>query len=86
MKTSVKTKEEQDELSEILDSIGDVSIVTKKDAGKSYYSDLAQGIYQVAKELLNRYHGVVSLVDVFYIFNEKRKISLISSQEMLKAC
>jgi len=49
---------------------------------------------------LNRYHGIASLVDVFYITNEKRKIckwiielhsthikiALISPDDLLKAC
>ncbi len=62
------------EIDDILASIDNVSVVTKDEAGKNFYNELAQSIYQISRELLNRYHGIASLVDVFYITNEKRKI------------
>jgi len=86
LKKNVTNDSQKTEIDDILSNIDNVSIVTKEEAGKNFYVELAQTIYQVSKELLNRYHGIASLVDVFYITNEKRKISLISPDDLLKAC
>jgi len=86
IKQNIQANDDRSEIDDILSNIGDFNVVTKDEAGSKFYNELAQNIYAVSKELLVRYCGMVSLVDVFWVLNEKRKISLISASDMLLSC
>jgi len=62
-----------------------VIIFVRDEAGKNFYNELAQSVYQISRELLNRYHGIASLVDVFYITNEKRKICNLEKEFLINS-
>lgn len=40
----------------------------------------------MCSELFPKMGGMVSMIDAYYYFNKKRAISLVSPDEILKAC
>lgn len=66
------------------------SVVTKEMAGKqeNYHSELARQIAEFLENggILRREGGVISLVDLFAIYNRARGISLISPKDLYSAC
>lgn len=59
--------------------MGFVNIIDKNEAGNDYYRQLATDLYNVCQNsLFKTYGGMVSLLDLFYFYNKKRQMSLVS--------
>ena len=88
MKSSTTHSDGQNpDVNKILKDIGFVSVISKDEAGRDYYRQLAGDLYQICQSsLFKTYGGMVSLLDVFYFYNKKRQMQLISPEELLKAC
>lgn len=75
------------EVNKILKDMGFVSVISKDESGQNFFRDLAKDLYQVCQNtLFKNFGGMVSLLDLFYFYNKKRQLNLLSPQEVLKAC
>ena len=75
------------EVNKILKDMGFVSVIEKDEAGKDFYRKLAKDLYHVCEQsLFKSFGGVVALLDLYYFYNKKRQMNLLSPEEMLKAC
>jgi hypothetical protein len=69
------------EVNQILKDIGFVSVISKEEAGRDYYRHLAQDLYSICTgTLFKKYGGMVSLLDLFYFYNMKRQMQLVSPE------
>lgn len=72
------------QVNKILKDIGFVSVISKEEAGRDYIRNLAQDVYGIcANTLFKKYGGIVSLLDLFYFYNMKRQMQLVSPEELL---
>lgn len=84
---------ETEDLSNILQDIGIASPVTKTSAGTRYHQQLARQLADFlssppggragARTLLDRFGGMITLPDVFSIFNRARGTELVSPADLL---
>lgn len=75
------------DVNKILKDMGFVSAVSKDEAGNDYYKQLAKDLYGICQAaLFKNYGGMVSLLDLFYFYNKKRQMTLISPEELVSAC
>ena len=75
------------EVNKILQDMGFVSVISRDEAGKDYFRQLARDLFQVCQgSLFKNYGGMVALLDLFYFYNKKRQLNLLSPEEVLKAC
>jgi ESCRT-II complex subunit VPS36 len=78
---------EDSDVNKILKDIGFVSVVTKDEAGSNYIRHLASDLYNICSgTLFKTFGGMVPLLDLFYFYNKKRQIELVSPEELLEAC
>jgi hypothetical protein len=64
------------EINQVLTSIGFVDPVTRETSGKSYFTDLANQIYNYFTNYFNKEEiGILSLIDAYCIYNRSRGIS-----------
>lgn len=71
----------------MIKDIGFVSVISKEEAGSDYERRLAQDLYKVCETaLFPKYGGMVSMLDLFYIYNKTRQTCLISPEELLAVC
>lgn len=78
---------ENSEVKQILKDIGFVSGVDKQSAGRDYIRELSKELFSICNgTLFKKYGGIVSLLDLFYFYNMKRQMQLISPEELLEAC
>lgn len=85
-----ETTSEAGEISEIdaiLESIGIVSPVTKYSAGRMYHKQLARQLadYLHDSKRLSRLGGMMTLTDIYGIFNRARGTELVSPDDFLKS-
>lgn len=66
--------------------MGCIQLITKDEAGDKYYEELGKQIFRFCTELFPKQGGIVLLMDIYYYFNKKRQLSLLSPDEVLKAC
>ena len=84
---SGQTDGDNPEVNRILKDMGFVSVIAKEEAGKDYLKELARDLFQVCQgSLFKNYGGVVALLDLFYFYNKKRQLNLLSPEEVLRAC
>ena len=62
------------------------SQVTKDLAGKNYYQELAREVEKVVVNVLDKFGGVLPLVDIYCMYNRARGTDLISPEDLLIAC
>ena len=55
-------------------------------AGKNYFSELAREIEKFLAPLLEKFGGVLALVDIYCMYNRARGTDLISPEDLLIAC
>lgn len=55
-------------------------------AGNLYYSELARQLSDFLDKLLPLSSGILSLADVYCLFNRARGIELVSPEDLYKAC
>jgi len=88
MKTSTgHSNGEDSDVNQILKDIGFVSVISKDEAGSGYIRQLASDLYKICSGVLFKtFGGMVPLLDLFYFYNKKRQIELVSPEELLEAC
>ncbi|KAJ1963761.1 Vacuolar protein-sorting-associated protein 36 [Dispira parvispora] len=69
-----------------LNNLGIDSPVTKNTAGAIYHQELAKELEEFLENILPRTGGMMSLVDVYCLFNRARGVALVSPEDMYKAC
>jgi ESCRT-II complex subunit VPS36 len=74
------------ELESIMASAGIDNPVTKSVAGSSYHMDLARQLSDFLAEPLQKSHGVMTLTDVYCLYNAARGIEMVSPLDLRKAC
>jgi len=78
--------EEQAQFNSLLQNMGIASPVTKEAAGTSYHVQLSRQLADFIKEPLRKSGGMMSLTDVYCIFNRARGTELISPHDLRQAC
>ena len=78
---------EASELEEILHNIGVVSPITKSSAGKMYYEQVARQIADLLfhENRIMRLGGMITLTDLYCVYNRARGTELISPDDLLNA-
>lgn len=78
---------ESNEMDNILQNIGIVSPITKKTAGRLYHEQLARQIADLLMQddRLNRLGGLITLTDLYCIFNRARGTALVSPDDLYAA-
>jgi ESCRT-II complex subunit VPS36 len=76
-----------EEISDILDSFGIASPVTRSSAGRLYHQQLARQLaeFLLDKRRLERMGGMATLTDIYGIFNRARGTELVSPEDLLRA-
>ncbi len=59
---------------------------TRDLAGKNYYQELAREVEKFACTVLDKFGGVLALVDIYCMYNRARGTELISPEDLLIAC
>ncbi|XP_073009129.1 vacuolar protein sorting-associated protein 36 isoform X1 [Typha latifolia] len=67
-------------------SVGIASPVTKESAGALYHQQLSRQLADFVKPPLEKAGGMMSLVEVYCLFNRARGTELISPEDLLQAC
>lgn len=67
-------------------SVGIASPVTKETAGALYHQQLSRQLADFVKVPVQKAGGMLSLVDVYCLFNRARGTELISPEDLLRAC
>ena len=62
------------------------SQVTKDLSGKNYYQELAREVEKFLISVLEKFGGVLALVDIYCMYNRARGTDLISPEDLLIAC
>lgn len=75
--------EEEQRLSEMLSNMGMMSAITKKSSGLLYHQQLARQIsdFLIQSKIVVKQGGMVTLTDVYCLFNRARGANLISPGE-----
>jgi len=81
-------EEEANQLRNALLTIGFVSPVTKELAGTQFHSALARQLsdFMTSRQLLSRFGGMITLHDLYCLYNRARGTELVSPDDLLKAC
>jgi ESCRT-II complex subunit VPS36 len=75
------------EVNKILKDIGFVNVVSKDEAGRDFIKHLANDLFQICQNtLFGNFGGMVPLLDLFYFYNKKRQMELVSPDELYQAC
>ncbi len=77
LSSSTKNDPTMSEINQVLTSIGFVDPVTRETSGKSYFTDLANQIYEYFTNYFSKGEiGILSLIDAYCIYNRSRGISM----------
>jgi len=79
------TKNQNNEVNMIISEMGIVSPVTKETAGSLFHQELAKQLFDFLKLPLQK-DGIMSLTDVYCIYNRARGTGLISPEDLFNAC
>ncbi|CAG8630059.1 15838_t:CDS:10 [Gigaspora rosea] len=60
--------------------------VTKDSAGSTYHKELARQLAEFLDNFLEKEKGMMSLTDIYCLFNRARGVALISPEDLYKAC
>ncbi|KAJ1981891.1 Vacuolar protein-sorting-associated protein 36 [Dimargaris cristalligena] len=67
-------------------NLGIESPVTRDSAGTIYHQELAKELEEFLENILFRFGGIMTLVDVYCLFNRARGVALVSPEDIFKAC
>ncbi|KAJ8774340.1 hypothetical protein K2173_011589 [Erythroxylum novogranatense] len=76
----------REEIQDMLLSVGIISPVTKESAGALYHQQLARQLADFVRIPLERAGGMISLIDIYCLFNRARGTELISPEDLQRAC
>jgi len=82
---SQEVKENQDEFDKMMADLGISNPVTKESAGQAYHQLLARQLAEFLLKPLERNGGMLSLVDVYCLYNRARGTELVSPKDLLDA-
>jgi len=82
---SQEMKENQDEFDKMMADLGISNPVTKESAGQAYHQLLARQLAEFLLKPLERNGGMLSLVDVYCLYNRARGTELVSPKDLLDA-
>ncbi|KAJ1980943.1 Vacuolar protein-sorting-associated protein 36 [Dimargaris verticillata] len=69
-----------------LTTLGIESPVTRDSAGAVYHQELAKELEEFLENVLPRVGGIMTLVDVYCVFNRARGVALVSPEDIANAC
>ncbi|KAI9142982.1 EAP30/Vps36 family-domain-containing protein [Paraphysoderma sedebokerense] len=75
--------EETKEFKSYLLSLGIASPVTRSSAGNVYHRELSKQLAEFLEKVLDRHGGVMSLADIYCMFNRARGTALISPSDLI---
>ena len=62
-------------------------MISKDESGSNFIKHLAADLYNICNStLFKSFGGMVPLLDLFYFYNKKRQMELVSPEELLEAC
>ncbi|XP_022131712.1 vacuolar protein sorting-associated protein 36 isoform X2 [Momordica charantia] len=76
----------KEEIQDWLLSVGIISPVTKESAGALYHQQLSRQLADFVRTPLDKAGGMISLIDIYCLFNRARGTELISPDDLLQAC
>ncbi|KAE8647281.1 vacuolar protein sorting-associated protein 36 [Cucumis sativus] len=76
----------KEEIQDWLLSVGIISPVTKESAGALYHQQLSRQLADFVRTPLDIAGGMISLIDIYCLFNRARGTELISPDDLLQAC
>ncbi|KAM3134518.1 hypothetical protein pb186bvf_013332 [Paramecium bursaria] len=79
-------KSQDREVNKILESMGFIQVTTKDEACDKVYEELGKQIFRFCTELFLKQGGILLLMDIYQYFNKKRQLSLLSPDEVFRAC
>jgi ESCRT-II complex subunit VPS36 len=81
------TKKDTDRLFSVMDSMGIVSALSEKQSGSAYHKQLAKQLVDFLRHnnKLTKAGGMMTLTDVYCLFNRARATNMISPEDLLKA-
>lgn len=79
------TDPEDAKMNELLQNMGMVAGVTKESAGTLFHDMLARELATFLPPLLQRHGGMITLPEVFCIYNRARGADLVSPEDLLLA-
>jgi len=82
---SQEARSNQDEFDKMMSDLGIDNPVTKETAGRGYHEQLARQLAQFLKKPLERRGGMMSLVDVYCLYNRARGTELVSPKDLVAA-
>lgn len=77
-----KDDEKGKEISNLLQRIGFIDPITKEIAGKSYIKEISSQVESFLSEYFKINEGIISIIDVYCIYNRARGINTISPSDM----
>ncbi|KAK3228693.1 hypothetical protein Dsin_000574 [Dipteronia sinensis] len=90
LSTSNSTNQDEmgskEEMQDWLLSVGIASPVTKESAGALYHQQLSSQLADFVRIPLERAGGMISLIDIYCLFNRARGTELISPEDLFQAC
>jgi len=86
LKNSQDARDNPDEYDDLLGNLGIVSPVTKEAAGKKYHELLARQLSDFLDDKLESGGGMMSLIDVYCLYNRARGTDLVSPDDFKQAC
>ena len=77
-----------EDMEAIMQSIGIVSPVTKYSAGRLYHQQLARQVSDILiqHDRLRKLGGMITLIDLYCLYNKARGTELVSPDDLLAAC
>ncbi|KAG6598658.1 Vacuolar protein sorting-associated protein 36, partial [Cucurbita argyrosperma subsp. sororia] len=76
----------KEEIQDWLLSVGIISPVTKESAGALYHQQLSRQLADFVRTPLDIAGGMISVIDIYCLFNRARGTELISPDDLLLAC
>jgi len=83
---NMEGSKEQYQLKEILQELGISNPVTKKSTGGVYYQELAKQVSKFIIKLFEKQGHVMTLPDIYCLYNRARGVELVSPEDLYKAC
>lgn len=84
--TKESDENKKDEFNSLLHNMGIASPVTRNSAGAAYHYELARQLADFISDPLEQRGGMMTLTDIFCIFNRARGTELVSPDDLVTAC
>lgn len=75
-----------DEVKQMMRSLGQANLVAKSGNSQKFSRDLAGEIDRVLGSFLERNHGIISTIEAFSLYSSLRGVSLVTPEEFISAC